>query len=282
MAGSLALSLSAMDAVGHAFGPDSWESWDNLLRLDRMLAGLMELLDRQVGKHGYAVVVSSDHGGVSLPELAGDARLHPWCHGGTPDRWNRPCQGGERIDQYEVAHELDAATRRALGVGPWIAGVADPYVFFTDAAKQLPANKRSVLMKTIVSQLEKHPGIERAVDVRDVPSTCPPRLDESQDALVCRAVRPGTSGDVYMIPRAGSFFDPEYDRGKGSSHGTPNVFDRSVPMLAYAPGRVKAGRLVDEVTDAAAFAHTVSALLGIAPPEHAREGISLAERPANR
>jgi len=31
----LSVSLSSFDYVGHFFGPDSWEAWDELLRLDR-------------------------------------------------------------------------------------------------------------------------------------------------------------------------------------------------------------------------------------------------------
>ena len=240
------------------------------------VASLLATLDRQEGKDNYAVVLSSDHGAASLPELASDPRLHPWCDGGPPDRWNRPCVAGERIDQVALAKQLDAASQKSVGKGSWIEGLADPYVFLTGEAKRLPADKHARLMKTIVSLLTQHPGIERVIDVGKLPATCPPRSDESQDALVCRAVMLGVSGDVYMIPRAGSFFDPDYAPGKGSSHGTPNIYDRAVPMLAYAPGRVRAGRVIDKATDAAAFPRTVSALLSVAPPAHAQQGVNLA------
>ena len=37
-ASGVIVSFSTHDYVGHAFGPDSWESWDTWLRLDAQLA----------------------------------------------------------------------------------------------------------------------------------------------------------------------------------------------------------------------------------------------------
>ena len=46
----LGVSFSALDYVGHEFGPDSHEVQDTLLRLDRTLGDLLDALDR----HGRA------------------------------------------------------------------------------------------------------------------------------------------------------------------------------------------------------------------------------------
>ena len=75
----LALSLSSHDYVAHVFGPDSWEAWDELRRLDRGLAELLAALDALVGPTGYAVMLTGDHGSNPLPEIsrAGQARLVP-------------------------------------------------------------------------------------------------------------------------------------------------------------------------------------------------------------
>lgn len=64
----LALGLSSTDAIGHSFGPHSLEQLDNLLRLDRELGALLDLLDAEVGLDGYVVGLSADHGAVPMVE----------------------------------------------------------------------------------------------------------------------------------------------------------------------------------------------------------------------
>src|SRR4029453_10361499 len=66
----LAVSLSSHDYVAHVFGPDSWEAWDELRRLDRGLAELLAALDALVGPNGYAVMLTGDHGRWSPPITA--------------------------------------------------------------------------------------------------------------------------------------------------------------------------------------------------------------------
>ena len=69
----LCVSLSALDTVGHYFGPDSVEARDVLLRIDRLLADFLDVLDREVGAGSYAFVVTADHG-VGLTPEARDAK----------------------------------------------------------------------------------------------------------------------------------------------------------------------------------------------------------------
>ena len=64
----LALSFSALDKVGHDYGPHSHEVQDILVRLDRTLGELFSELDRQVGQGNYTVALSADHGVPPVPE----------------------------------------------------------------------------------------------------------------------------------------------------------------------------------------------------------------------
>ncbi|HRG99544.1 MAG TPA: hypothetical protein PLR99_25025, partial [Polyangiaceae bacterium] len=83
------------------------------------------------------------------------------------------------------------------------------------------------------------------------------------DALVCASWSPG-AGDVYVVPKVGAFFDPLQVVGKGMSHGSPYAYDRTVPLLVRAPGRVARGAIVDEAPFEA-FRAALEALLGLAP-----------------
>ncbi len=64
----LGISFSALDKVGHDFGPDSHEVQDMLIHLDTQLGLLLDKLDRDVGKGNYVVGLTSDHGVAPVPE----------------------------------------------------------------------------------------------------------------------------------------------------------------------------------------------------------------------
>ncbi len=64
----LAVSFSAVDYVGHRFGPLSREQLDNLLRLDRVLGEFLDALDRSVGPGRWVLGFSADHGVMDVPE----------------------------------------------------------------------------------------------------------------------------------------------------------------------------------------------------------------------
>jgi predicted AlkP superfamily pyrophosphatase or phosphodiesterase len=58
----LAISLSTTDAIGHAFGPDSREIHDQVLRLDRYLGWFLDRLISRYGRDKLLVVLTADHG----------------------------------------------------------------------------------------------------------------------------------------------------------------------------------------------------------------------------
>ncbi len=64
----LAVSLSATDYIGHAFGPDSREIHDQVLRLDRALGWFLKRVLDRVGRDNVVVVLTADHGVTSFPE----------------------------------------------------------------------------------------------------------------------------------------------------------------------------------------------------------------------
>jgi hypothetical protein len=287
----LALSLSSHDYVAHVFGPDSWEAWDELARLDRSLGAFFAALDARVGEAGYAVVLAGDHGSVPTPEAA--AARGRGCR--AADRWQRPCGGGGRLSPDALGAELGQAAARALGPGAWVLGVADPFVVLTDEARALPPLRRHVLDEALRGALGRRPEVAGVLAVDELSGPCPGYDDESLRALLCRAVpgpegagAPGApppgrgrpregraAGDYYLVLKPGCFFDA-YTPGRGNNHGSHYLYDRSVPLFVRAPGRARAGVRLDGPLPAAAFVHTAADLLGIAPPASARPAPSLA------
>ena len=58
----LAISLSAMDYVGHLYGPYSHEARDVLRRIDLALGRFLDFLEVELGPNAALVVLTSDHG----------------------------------------------------------------------------------------------------------------------------------------------------------------------------------------------------------------------------
>lgn len=65
----LCLGISGCDYVGHAYGPNSHEIMDYLVRLDRALGSFFADIDKIVGRDNVFVVLSADHGVMPLPEF---------------------------------------------------------------------------------------------------------------------------------------------------------------------------------------------------------------------
>jgi hypothetical protein len=76
-------------------------------------------------------------------------------------------------------------------------------------------------------------------------------------------VRLDQAGDFYLVAAPGTFFDPDLAAGKGTNHGSPYLYDRAVPLIVRAPGRVPAGVTQAAPMSFTAFARTAASLLGI-------------------
>ena len=270
----LALSFSSHDYVGHIFGPHSWEAWDELYRLDRALADFFATLDGAFGPDGYAVMLSADHGSVALPELAGTAN-DPWCkhaQDAHDDRWQRACGPRLRVDTRAATAAVEAALVAALGAGPWTIGISDPYLHLTAQASALPAERRTLLLATVAKVLQPM-GFAEVIDARAVRPPC--GRGEALADLLCSAISPRGDGDLYLVVRPGTFLGVVALEGHGINHGSPYLYDRSVPLLVRAPGRVAPGKVRHTPASFATFARTASALLGVHAPATDRPGEDL-------
>jgi hypothetical protein len=213
----VSVSLSANDYIGHRFGPDSWEAWDELLRLDAELKRFLEKLDAQFGRDGYSVLLTGDHGIPHLPETAGTK--------------------GVRLSKAALLQKLQDALGEAHGAAI-IRDVVDSLVFVRDDARELVRQNPDV-DALIRSTLLAQPGVGEVYRISDFKSGCGagPDADPKQAMrrLVCESVvadDSGEYGDYYIVPAPGSFF---VDPPDVVSHGSPYDYDREVPLLIRYP-----------------------------------------------
>ena len=274
----LLVSLSPNDVLGHTFGPSSWEAWDELRRLDAGLAAFLTALEADVGP--ARVLLSGDHGNSDMPEarlpLPKECKLHTIA----ADPLERPfCVQGHRLEPDELRSELRAEAQKQLGAPDYVMGLADGYVFLSPAARTLDAKKRETLDRLIRQILTVKHGDDVANVFSDpeLRAACPKALAAARGVpdrarpgedlltLVCRSWTPDAgAGDYFVVPKLGSFFDGEVVAGKGASHGTPYLFDRTVPLFARGlPGELEAGGSITDPVDFSAYAALAAAFAGL-------------------
>ena len=272
----LAISFSAHDYILHMFGAGAPESWDELLRLDQQVARLYDRLDALYGPSRYSIVLAADHGGPPAPE--GDPGT--WCNGGGQDYFERPCRHARRIYEAEITEKARAVARETLGAGDWVLGTSEPFVVLTKSARELPNQKLDRLLAALRSAISAMPGVADVFDTRGSDARpCPPESDDSRDALVCRSLSGDRNGSLLVVPAHGAFFDSGYVEGDGCNHGTPFLFDRTVPLFVRPPRSVGQPRrsslpVFDPATrvDPRAYVVTLADLLSVDPPALGNDG----------
>jgi predicted AlkP superfamily pyrophosphatase or phosphodiesterase len=213
----LAISFSAVDYVGHDFGPDSHEVQDTLFRLDRTLGDLLAMLDSAVGKGNYVLGLSADHGVSRIPEAL-------------------QAEGGDagRVVNAQVMKAAEAAMVAAHGPGPHVAHVEYTNVYLTQASRTR-AQKDPAFLEPIFDSVRKLPGIARVFSSSDLLSK-----RDSADAIERAAAlsyHPEESGDVVVV------LQPNWigTNTSAATHGSANWYDQHVPVLFFGGG-IRAGR----------------------------------------
>lgn len=238
----LSISLSTTDIVGHAFGPDSRELHDQLLRLDRYLGWFLDSLTRLVPADRIVLALTGDHGITSLPEYTVLVRHQA---GGRIWLGGLASSLGQRLrDRYRVDFAVDFHS------GLVSADVA--------ALKARHVNVDS-LAATLAAEVRQLPGIAQVY----TPATLAAAPAGEEGARLWRRLIPADYGWlVCVLPKPGYVWSPGGLRGE---HGGAHAEDINVPVVFLVPGATPQHptRPVNTVD----IAPTLAALLGIKPTE---------------
>jgi predicted AlkP superfamily pyrophosphatase or phosphodiesterase len=235
----LAIGFSALDKVGHDFGPTSEEVQDVLVRLDRTLGILFSGLDRSVGSGNYTVALTSDHGVAPIPERAVSAGLDA---GRTT---------GALITQT-IERALDE-----LGPGKHVTALAQFDVYLEPGVMER-LRTRPALVAALREALRAVPGVQTLYTRDEIE-----HATGSSDALLRRLAYshdPDRSGDLVVVPKPYWLFG----ESTGASHGTGYDYDARVPLLLMGKG-IARGEYASEASPAD-VAPTLAFLAGVALP----------------
>lgn len=236
----LAVSFTALDLVGHDFGPRSHEVQDVLARLDRVVGSLLAHLDKRVGRQNYVLALAGDHGVAPLPEQAIELGLP-----------------GGRVLTADLTARIEKALEPILGPGKKVARIGYNDIYFEAGVyQQLKANPKA--MQVVMDAVRSMPGVARVFrsDELDHPFV-------GADDPIERAVGAGffapRSGDLILVLR------PYYMLGSGGStgttHGSPYPYDQRVPVFLLGRG-IRPGQYLTPSTPAD-IAPTLAFLSGI-------------------
>lgn len=232
----LGISFSALDKVGHDFGPDSHESQDVLIHLDAQIGLLLDKLDRDVGNGNYVVGLSSDHGVAPVPE-----------------RVKAMGFDAGRISTTAMGRAIDEVLARELGGGPYRTRVIYNDVYFNDGVYvRLTQNPQA--MEAVLSTIRQIEGVWRVYRKEELSAADPFTRSSALSHYE------GRSGDIKVLARAYWIYSTST-----TTHGTGHRYDTRVPLLLFGYG-IQQGQYLEPAAPID-VAPTLAFLSGITLPD---------------
>lgn len=252
----LALGFSSNDLVGHAFGARSQEVLDMTLRTDRVLAQLMDLLDAQVGKDRWLLVLTSDHGVAPTPEYLEQHHVLPT----RDDHHRRTNSTTQSIIEHALEQRYFGATARPATFRSFITAWLAPFVYINPETPALLPGHPSFdeLLDVVREETLRLDGIQR-VYVRGERAALAGSSDPI-DRRTYHSWHPGNGGDLVVV-MAPYWLDTD---AAATTHGTPYQYDTHVPMVLYGTG-VRPGHY-ERTVAVVDLAPTLARVLGVTPP----------------
>jgi len=208
----LAISFCASDYVGHAYGPNSVEVEDLYVKIDSLIADMINLLDKKLGKGNYLMFLSADHAVAEGPDFLKEKNI--------PGGW---------FDPHIVRDSLENFTTRNYNNPKLIESFSNSQIFFNrqviDEQNLELSNLENVYAQYLretfpeIKEIFKRDDLEKGIAGRTNPN------------LLLNGFNPVRSGDVIFGLQPGFIFA----RGgqDATSHGSLYSYDTHVPLIFY-------------------------------------------------
>ncbi|MEW6736384.1 MAG: alkaline phosphatase family protein [Acidobacteriota bacterium] len=241
----LAISLTANDLVGHAYGPYSQEVADITVRTDRQLGDFLAYLEKRVGASDLLVVLTADHGAGAVPEYMAQLQL-----------------AGGRIKKKKIKETIEVALNARYGNANWVVAMEDPSIYLNYQAIDERKLSHTEVERAAGDALLTIPGVAGYLTRTQFLAGSLPNTAIA--AAYQRSFHPDRSGDVILILKPFYIWGKYAEKDEGATHGSPYSYDTHVPLIirnsAISPGIYPAD------TDIADLAPTIATILKINPP----------------
>lgn len=241
----LAIGFSATDYIGHAFGPDSHEIMDQMLRLDLLLGRLFEALRSRVGADRFLLVLTSDHSVMPLAETL----------------QKQGVKAG-RVDPADLQTAAMAALeKRFPGKKDLVASYTAPDFYLNLDALRREQVRREDVERTLADALLASGTVAKVYTASSFAGDPPPSSVDPYFDAVQRSYF--ASRSPHVIARLKEYLYLTSSPG-GTGHGSSYEYDRHVPVV-FIGARVRPGIYAAE-TAPEDIAPTLGLLLGIDYP----------------
>lgn len=214
----LAVSFSATDYIGHAFGPYSLEAEDNILRMDRTLADFFSYIDTTVGLKNTLIFLSSDHGVDEIAEY----------RSGLTNGY----EGGRLYPKKFISQVNDALQKRYNTTEKLVSSFWNPSIYLNlPTVKKLDLNVEEV-ERALAEEILKVPGIAFALTRTNLLKG--DVIANPTFAKVQYAFHPERSGNVLIVQDQFWYLYPKADQFS-AMHGSPYSYDTHVPIMFAGP-----------------------------------------------
>lgn len=238
----LSISLSAMDPIGHRFGPDTKEVYDHLFRVDKALGAFLDSLFAIRDSARVLVALTSDHGVAPLPEkhFAG-----------------RPAGYG-RVDLSDLVRSV-LTTLDRRGADSTAFDFEYGMVFLEPKALARVRVDADSLLNAFVRSARRRQGVLRVDKVTDLS-----RADTARDVIARRwyhSLPPDLPvAAVITLQPYWYWANITY-----ATHGTPHDYDAKVPIILLG-SPFRAGRY-ERTVRVVDIAPTLAYVLNLRPTE---------------
>jgi len=237
----LAVSFSSLDLTGHQYGPASHEVQDLVLRLDRTVGALLAHLDAKLGRDGYVVGLSADHGVGPMPEQT---------------------EGSGRQTGAQALAAIDGALAPIFGPGKYAAhSVYTDLYLLPGVFDRVKADPKA--SAAVIDALRALPGVMQAFRSDEIGTEDARKSSDAARRAAALSYHPARSGDLIIVPRLHWMLSTS----SATTHGTLHPYDQRVPVIFYGAG-VPAGNRREAATPAD-LAPTLASLAGVTftPPD---------------
>ncbi|MBS1514555.1 MAG: alkaline phosphatase family protein [Bacteroidetes bacterium] len=235
------ISFSSTDKVGHHFGPNSIETEDTYLRLDKNLEELFNTLDKAIGFDNILLFLTSDHGVAPVPGYLESIGV-----------------SSGNLDTKNLKDSIDIFLSAKYGNDDYVLWIENHQIYFnykTLLEKNLSVEKISVEVGTYILNYK---GIIESYTAAGIESG----FYNTRDA---RFFQNGfikeRCGDVMFALDSNWITDMK----RGATHGTAYRYDVNVPLIWFGGGVIHGE--TDEYNSQCDIAPTISEILDIRKPD---------------
>lgn len=239
----LFIGLSAMDWIIHDYGPYSQEVMDAFIKLDIYLEQFIQKVDKFVGLDNVLFVLTSDHGGLPLPEYL--------------------IEKGEQAGRINNAHLqealiwIDEECSERFGQKFYYRDGSNFFLNMEDLKRE------NILPNEIFMIAKKHllnvEGIGAVINKAQIIES------KDQDKIIRRIrnmIHKEKSPEIFVIQKEGYLYRSPH----GTSHGTPYDYDTHVPLIfAHKKFKKHINRIKVETVD---IAPSIANYVGIRVPDY--------------